>query len=344
MTGIRLDDSFQPGWWLRGRHRQSILPSAPLLKRAVERRARTLRASSTEILLDCGDGVRLQCFHSRPARRGRAPGAAVVVLLHGWEGSAESLYVLSLGQALFDCGYEVIRLNLRDHGSTHHLNPELFHSCRLPEVVGAVRAIASLFPARALVLGGFSLGGNFMLRVAAAAPRAGLQIARVVAVSPLLDPAHTLDALDAGPAIYRQYFVLKWTRSLLRKQAAWPDLYDFAPLMRSRDLRQMTRDLVLAHTEYPDMSAYLSNYAITGARLASLTVPSLLVAALDDPMIPARDIERVTRTDALEIVTTMRGGHCGFVEALGQPSWADRLIVADLLRRVPPRPATPAGR
>ena len=64
-----------------------------------------------------------------------------MVLLHGWEGSAESLYVLSLAQLLYQQGFEIVRLNLRDHGETHHLNRELFHSCRLPEVVGAVRTL-----------------------------------------------------------------------------------------------------------------------------------------------------------------------------------------------------------
>ena len=67
------------------------------------------------------------------ARLGREPAQRLAVLLHGWEGSAASLYILSLAQRLFDHGYEVLRLNLRDHGDTYHLNRELFHSCRLPE-------------------------------------------------------------------------------------------------------------------------------------------------------------------------------------------------------------------
>ena len=92
------------------------------------------------------------------------------MLLHGWEGSADSLYVLSLAQQLFEQGFSVVRLNLRDHGETHHLNRELFHSCRLPEVVGAVGGAAALYlGGRPLQLVGFSLGGNFMLRVAAQA-------------------------------------------------------------------------------------------------------------------------------------------------------------------------------
>jgi len=86
--------------------------------------------------------VRLQSFVSSPPR---ALGNPPVVLLHGWEGSAESLYVLSLAQLLFARHVEVVRLNLRDHGATHHLNRELFHSCRLPEVIGAVAALQRHF-------------------------------------------------------------------------------------------------------------------------------------------------------------------------------------------------------
>ena len=127
---------FRPPRWLRGEHLQSILPSFPGRRPLVERRARPMLAASRELLLDCGDGVRLQAFHSPAPLTAcaacRAPGRPTVVLLHGWEGSARSLYVLSLAQTLFEQGHDVVRLNLRDHGDTHHLNRDLFHSCRLP--------------------------------------------------------------------------------------------------------------------------------------------------------------------------------------------------------------------
>ena len=128
-----LEETFQPPRWMRGPHLQSMLPSLPVRRTWIERRAMTLLGASEEVLLDCGDDVRLQAFASGQAQRGGDPGR-VAVILHGWEGSAESLYVLSLGQELFDRGYEVVRLNLRDHGATHHLNREIFHSCRLTEV------------------------------------------------------------------------------------------------------------------------------------------------------------------------------------------------------------------
>src|SRR5579863_1192655 len=214
---------FRPPAWLRNRHLQSMLASTSARRGPIVRRAAPLVAAQREMLLECGDGVRLQCFRSSPRRGHGMP----VVLLHGWEGSAESLYVLSLGQQLFEQGFDVLRLNLRDHGATHHLNRELFHSCLLPEVVGAMRALQATL-GRPLRLVGFSLGGNFMLRVGAEADAAGLDLARIIAVSPVLDPSDTLRALESGFVGYPLYFVRKWWRSLLKKEAAWPAHYDFA--------------------------------------------------------------------------------------------------------------------
>ncbi len=325
---------FRPPRWLRGKHLQSILPSLPGRRPLVERRTRPMLAASRELLLDCGEGVRLQAFHS-PAplaarARCRAPGRPTVVLLHGWEGSARSLYVLSLAQTLFEQGHDVVRLNLRDHGDTHHLNRDLFHSCRLPEVIGAVRRLQTLMPAQPLALAGFSLGGNFMLRIAAAAPQEGLRLERAIGISPVLDPATCMDALENGLALYRRYFVHKWSRSLRRKQAAWPGEFEFNEMLGSGDLRRMTRELVLSHAGYSEVAAYFEGYAITGDRLAGLEVPATLVAALDDPIIPSADLARVARPAALRVVTTETGGHCGFLDSLTGPGWADRFVVAEL--------------
>jgi hypothetical protein len=224
----------------------------------------------------------------------------------------------------------VVRLNLRDHGDTHHLNHELFHSCRLPEVIGAVRALQQRFAGTALQLVGFSLGGNFMLRVAAQAREAGLDLARVIAVSPVLDPGETMTALQRGMPGYQRYFVRKWLRSLRKKQAAWPGSYDFSELARLRDLRRMTADMVRSYTEFPTLDDYLNGYAITGARLARLEVPASIVTSLDDPMIPAGALARLARPAALSITVARYGGHCGFFDQLTGPTWIERRIMAEL--------------
>jgi predicted alpha/beta-fold hydrolase len=315
---------FAPPGWLRNRHVQSILTSVVPRRWFVARRARALLAASRDVLIDCGDGVRLLGHHA-PQPTGRGD---LVVLLHGWEGSAESQYVLSVASLLHAHGFATFRLNLRDHGPTHHLNPELFHSCRIAEVVGAIAEIARRFPARRLILVGYSLGGNFALRVAVRAPNAGIPLAQVVAICPVLDPAHTMARLESGIWLYRTYFVLKWRRSLLKKRRAWPDLFELDELLESRRLTAMTDQLVRRYSGYADIGSYLAGYAITGAALAALEVPCHLLTALDDPIIPAADLSRLARSRALTVETTLRGGHCGFLDSLGGASWADRRVLS----------------
>jgi predicted alpha/beta-fold hydrolase len=300
-----------------------VLASSFIRRSRVVQQAAPLLAAEREVLLECGEGVRLQCFASSPAHsNGRA-----VVVLHGWEGSAESLYVLSLSQRLFACGFEVVRLNLRDHGETHQLNRGLFHSCLLPEVVGAVRALQGLYPGHALQLVGFSLGGNFVLRVAAQPRAAGLNLARVIAVSPVIDPHVTMAALQRGMPGYERYFVRKWLRSLRKKQAAWPDSYDFRALERMRDLERMTAELVRHHTEFPSLDDYLSGYAITGERLAQLATPAHILMSKDDPIIPVGDLTRIASPPSLAVTLTRYGGHCGFFENFRGPTWLERHVM-----------------
>jgi len=331
--------NYQPAGVLRNGHLQTVLGSVWPVAWLTRRRAARLREAARELLLDCGDDVRLQAYWSRAAgARGAAIGATgvagvrrVAVLLHGWEGSAEATYVLSLGSLLLAHGFDVVRLNLRDHGATHHLNREIFHSCRLPEVVGAMRALAVRFAGARLYLAGFSLGGNFMLRVAADA-HAPAAIAGAVAVSPVLDPEVTLAALERGPGIYQRSFLTRWSRSLRIKQSAWPGVHDFAPTLRLKALRSMTADLVARYTDFPSLAAYLSGYAVTGDRLAGLRVPASVLLADDDPIVPAADVKRLAPSPQLRVVRSRYGGHCGFADSVARPSIADRFVLQEFER------------
>jgi len=325
--------AFRPPGWLANRHLQSILPSLPLRRLAVNHRCARLIAASRPELIDCGDGVRLLAQRATQSQLGRPPARRLVMLLHGWEGSADSLYVLSLGQWLLERGYDVLRLNLRDHGDSHHLNPGLFHSCRIAEVVGAVRQVQSLASGQGLNLVGFSLGGNFFLRVAARAAETGIELQQVVAICPVLDPEHTLRRLEEGWALYRWYFVRKWRRSLRRKQAAWPAEYDLQDALRLGTLTEMTDHLVCGYGGFESLATYLRGYAITGEALAGIVHPARILAAADDPIIPSVDLARLARPPSLEISCMMHGGHCGFYDGRGVGStWLEREVLATLAR------------
>ncbi len=319
--------SFMPPRPLRGRHVQSVLGSVSLRRRLVQSAAADFMAASQCEIVDCGAGVRLLCLHTPPRS---VQLKRTVVLIHGWEGSADSTYLLSAATELWDAGYRVVRINLRDHGDSHHLNEELFHSCRLSDAIGAVRHIQQAYAGAPLYLCGFSLGGNFSLRIAAQAAAEGLEIAGVVAVCPVLDPVHTMAVLDNGPFIYRRHFIRKWRASLEKKKAAFPRRYNFSSLERFDSLTAMTEYFVIHYTEYSNLHEYLRGYALTDGRLQQLRVPARILLAEDDPVIPVADIDKVAGPDCLEVVRSPYGGHCGFIGGYDLRAWTDGYIVDSL--------------
>ncbi len=316
---------FHPPWWLRSGHIQTAMASLRIRQRDVWLRAASLRATSREHLLDCRDQVRLHGLLSRHPDAGRRP---LAVLIHGWEGSSDSLYLLSCAAHLFTAGFDIFRLHLRDHGPSHHLNEGVFHSCRIEEAVDAVRIIQERFARGPLLLAGFSLGGNFAARIAARAPAEQIDLACTVGVCSVLNPRHTLRALETGWPIYRFYFLRKWQRSLHLKAHYFPELYRPGEFSAIKSLMQLTEYFVMEHSDYPDIETYFRGYALVGDTLRKLSSPTHLVFAADDPIIPIADLKHIARPAALKVTQTNHGGHCGYLESLTGASWADREILA----------------
>ncbi|HOX71163.1 alpha/beta fold hydrolase [Dokdonella sp.] len=318
---------------LRNPHVQSVLASSGVRRLLYRRRLSRLERGATGHVLDCGDGVRLLGLHT-PQRVMDHP-RGLVVLLHGWEGSVQSSYVLHTGSRLLADGYDVFRLNFRDHGDTHHLNPELFHSCRIDEVVGAVGAVARMFHDLPLGIAGFSLGGNFALRVALRAPDAGIPLAYALAVCPAISPRDAMDAIEQGPWFYEAYFLRKWRRSLVLKQRAFPQPALFSADDMRGNLRALTRALVLKHTGFKSVEDYFDGYSIAGNRLAAMRVPTTILTSADDPIIPVADFRQLTLPPCVELEIAPAGGHCGFIQGLSLTSWTEDYIAHRMLRNLP---------
>ncbi len=299
--------------------------------------SRELRARSEAVLLECGEGVRLSGWCARqPATSSATANSPVthpspwIILLHGWLGDADSSYVLSLGAHLYARGYNVFRLNLRDHGGSEHLNSGLFHSCLLDEVIGAVRAVQQRYAIDDLSLAGFSLGGNFALRVAANADVAQLRLRQVVAICPALNPHASDAALAAGPAMYRHYFLSKWKQVLKLKQQHFPEHYQFDALLGSHSITELTDALVRRHAGFSGIRDYYDGYSLLGKSLQGLNVRSDVLIALDDPIVPAVDVQHLPHNPQLHISSSRYGGHCGFIASWTGRRWVNEWVSARL--------------
>lgn len=318
---------FLPPRVLRSGHAQTMLSSSGMRRKLLSTSARTVAARAEPVMVNGGDGVRLSGAHTTQTARPEARGLAV--LFHGWEGSLDSTYVLQTGSALLAQGWDVFRLNFRDHGDSHPLNEALFHSCRIEEVALALADIAKRWPARTMALAGFSLGGNFALRAGVLAPRMGIPLKYVLAVCPIIDPAAGLFALEHNaPWFYHAYFMHKWRHSLRTKQALFPEHSFFELAELKKNMRELTESLVLRHTDFGSLEAYLDGYSVAGNALQQMKIPATILTARDDPVIPVKAFEKLDLPPNVELDIARYGGHCGFIQSWNMSSFTDEYIVA----------------
>jgi len=280
--------------------------------------------ASKEVILNPIKDVRLQGFYSPQTRR---VARGVVMLLHGWEGSINSAYMVHTGNMLFEHGYSIFRLNFRDHGDTHHLNPGLFYAVLLDEVFGAVQQVAKYEDELPFFLAGFSMGGNFALRISQKCVQHPIQNLRhVISVSPVLDPEKSTLAIDHVPLL-RKYFRQKWLRSLEKKQSLFPNLYDFTDTFRLEAILDMTDVMIRRYSEYESSTDYFRHYTLLGDALANPTVPVTIITAQDDPIIPVEDFHNLNLPTSTQLIIHRHGGHNGFLEDVSGRAWYEKKMM-----------------
>jgi len=310
---------------LRNPHLQTILSSLKI--RALGEKQ--VDSEAREILVDAGDGVRLLGYYN-----GQRPGSScgLILLLHGWEGGADSTYMLTTGGFFYRQGFDIFRLNFRDHGDSHHLNEGLFNSSLIEETHRATQNIADTQGNLPFFIVGFSLGGNFAMRMALRHARHPIRNLRhVVAISPVLDPRKATNAMDGGLFVYRSYFVRKWKRSLRKKQSLFPHRYNFDFLMKCGTLMEITDRILPRYSSYPTAEEYFQTYTLTGRRFSELSVPLLVLTAADDPIIPVEDFRELKGNHLLRVQVERYGGHCGFLQNYRLQAWSQDFIHGTLL-------------
>jgi len=243
------------------------------------------------------------------------------------EGSSSSAYVLATGDYFYNLGFSICRLNLRDHGDSHHLNEGLFHGALLEETFEAVNYLSQQSENLPVYLIGFSLGGNFALRIAMKHYRIPIaNLKHVFAISPPLDPYKTTLAIDNGYFFYRKYFLKKWKRSLVKKQQLFPERYDFNKMLKAKTCMELTENIMLYFPELISYRDYFKLYTLQNNSFQKLNIPVRVFISEDDPFIPLADFQSLQENDFFQISTQKYGGHCGFLDLFPVNCWYHKII------------------
>ena len=310
----------KPGIKPKNKHLQSFLASSKIrLLRLFK--SNQLKKRSKKVQLNLKSAV-LEGYVTQTEKAEK-----LYILLHGWEGSAQSTYIQLLASEVYkNKSATIFRLNFRDHGDTHHLNKELFHSCRLEEVCEAIKKITELYPSKETYLCGFSLGGNFAIRVVSKAQEIGINITKVFAISPPINPKNSMLAIEKSP-LYSKYFLRKWQKSLLKKYKIHPENFDNNQYQDIKSLDKLTELLIIKNTDYNTTDEYFRGYEINTPILQKIQTETHILMAKDDPVIPFNDFAAIKNQKYIVLNITEHGGHCGFITGWKMRSWVEEYII-----------------
>jgi predicted alpha/beta-fold hydrolase len=248
-------------------------------------------------------------------------------------------------------GYRVFRMDLRGCGAgfAHARHP--IHAGRSDDALAALRFIINLCPQSPVHVVGFSMGANIVLKMAgelaAAVPP---EIVSLMAVCPPIDLIECSRNIQLGQnIIYDRSFLTGLMRHIERRKKLVPGALIRPLEPRPRRLFDFDSQFTAPLAGFADANDYYAR-ASSGPLLRHITVPTLIVTAATDPIIPVGPFERATYSPTTELVITPCGGHLGFVGEGGVDAdrrWLDWRIIewisshAKERRLVPPhsRPA-----
>lgn len=306
------DGSFDAPWWLRGRHAQTV--AGRLLRRHGQ-------VEFTRERIDTPDGDFLDLDFTPEPR----PGAPVVLLMHGLEGSARRGYALNTYAALARRGVRGIGLNFRSCSGEPNRMGRLYHSGDTDDIRHVLALVRERFGGVARGAIGFSLGGNALLKYLGEEGESAREtVTAAVAVSVPYDLGAGALALEQSfmGRFYTRLFLRSLTDKATSKADLLPDRCDLERIRRARTFREFDDAATAPIHGFADADDYYTRSS-SARFLGRVRVPTLLIHADDDPFLPAAALphEAIAANPCLSTAFTPNGGHVGFVR--GTP-WSPR--------------------
>ncbi len=302
-------EKFVAAWWLRGGHSQTLWSTIM--------RKTPLAIRSERLETPDGDFIHLDWT---------GDGGPIVVILPGLQGSSGSPYVRRLLRECAGRGWRGVVLNYRGCGEPNRL-PHSYHCGRTCDLDYLVRLLRRREPNTPIGTVGYSLGANICMKWLGEEGMRGesLPITAAVGVSVPFHLGVVAKKIERGfSRIYQWHLLNSLRRDLERKMA----VINIGLDLTAREIRGLRTFFQFDDRVTSPLNGFNGAedyYAKTRCDnlLKYVSVPTLIVNARNDPLVPAHLIPDVCNvSDHVTLEITDNGGHIGFIS--GRWPWAPR--------------------
>ncbi len=236
-----------------------------------------------------------------------------MLVLHGLEGSLESHYTGGLLRVLAEENYTAGLMYFRNCSGEPNRLARSYHSGETGDLDYIVRHILEKHPGRPLVVIGFSLGGNVLLKWLGEQAEAS-PLHSAIAISVPFDLNSAALKLEKGLSrIYQRHLLKKLRNSVRRKAARHPPPLPLEHLRELRTFREFDDRITAPLHGFRDVDDYYSQSSCRQF-LKTIHTPTLIIQASDDPFLPTTALPRDTElAAAVTLELSRHGGHVGFI-------------------------------
>jgi len=301
--------AFNPPWWLRNPHYQTLWPS--LFRRSIELKTRRERLE-----LDDGDFIDLDW--------GENTAGPLAIIFHGLEGSGKSNYVRGIMSSLSQHGWQTVVMHFRGCSGEPNRLARSYHSGEIADMAYVVKLLRKRNPDSVIAAIGYSLGGNALLKWLGETGSANTLNAAVAVSVPfnLDNAAHTLRRSAFG--IYQNHLLKQLKQTVVSKKDLLAPLIDIDEALRSTNFHEFDHRVTAQLHGFNGVDDYYAQSS-SNQYIPTIRRPTLVLHAQDDPFLDSSAIPDASQfPDAVEIELSQHGGHVGFIDKQGY--WLERRI------------------
>lgn len=299
----------------RNGHFETIMPA--LLRKV------NIAYQREEFTLPDGDFIDLD-FLRHPATE------RLLVLFHGLEGSSQSQYIKGMARHFFALGWDVCAVNFRSCSGRMNALLRSYHSGATEDVEAVMNHLASL-PYNTIAAGGFSLGGNALLKYLGEPSLKPPQLQSAFAFSVPVDLAGSSREMALPHnAVYMRRFLKSLTRKMRQKAKQFPGKVDLHHIDAMTTFAEFDSKYTAPMHGFNDADDYYSRCNAL-QYLQTITIPTLLVNAANDPFLSDSCYPHRVAADHPNLYFERPdfGGHVGFSRRiLFETYWSERYAAA----------------
>ncbi len=303
--------SYQRSPLLVNGHLESIIPT-------VFRKVQGVAYERERITTPDGDFLDLDWLEQKSRR--------LVILTHGLEGDSSRHYVIGTAKLFYQNGWDVLAWNCRSCSGEMNRAQRMYHHGDIEDIGEVVNHALRSKNYETVAMCGYSMGANITMKYLGVHGKNVPENIRAAAVfsapTDLKDGAEILD--KAENFLYRKRFMYYLKKKMVLKDAQHPGVIDLDNFKKIKAWRDFDEYFSAPLNDFQDAADFYEKASAKNF-MAGIAIPTLLVQALNDPILPASCYPKELCESHRHLYLEMpnHGGHVGFWKPGKEFAWSE---------------------